>query len=190
MSLIRAIPAEALEQRHKPNTLYGGKDLYIATALETIDGVWKERSELENDPTYRQIIPYVIVSNTAREFVVMRRCKGQGEERLLGKHYMGAGGHVEYGHSLQYTAILEVTQELGLPLSHLEPVGMFFSDKTELDKVHVCFLYVAMTQYRVFTSPEGPLHEAQWVKREGLSKFYPTMEGWSQFAVDQFLAVD
>src|SRR5438128_6861287 len=105
----------------------------LVTDRTIIDGVmqliqsehiWKERSELEEDPSYRQPIPYCLVESPNEEYVLMQRMKGQGEARLLGKRYFGAGGHVEEGHSVFYTALKEVTEELGLPIASIMCQGV------------------------------------------------------------------
>ena len=145
-----------------------------------------EREPLETDPTYRQVIPYILVTAPVG-YCLMQRCKGQGEARLLGKHYIGAGGHVEDGHSIVYTALKECTEELGLPLRTLELTHILLTDGSPVDDVHVCILGRGKTDYTNFTSPEGPIHNARWVSREELIEHTDKMEKWSQLVVNQLL---
>ena len=56
---------------------------------------WKRRTtELENDSSFVQIIPYVIFRNEFDKYAVFQRNKG-GEKRLEGRALIGVGGHVE-----------------------------------------------------------------------------------------------
>src|SRR4030042_1570946 len=51
------------------------------------------RSEAEKDPSYKQIIPYVIMCHNGK-FLSYVRGKKAGEKRLLGLRSIGIGGHI------------------------------------------------------------------------------------------------
>lgn len=154
-----------------------------------------DRAALETDPTYRQPIPYVLIEWQHRDedsdagpfYVLMQRGKGQGESRLWGKHCLGAGGHIEEGHSLLYTALIEPTQELGLPIAFLEAKGIFISDGSDVDKVHIAIFYTAVTHYRTFTSPEFADQNPSWVLKEDLAQHLDTMENWAKIVARDYL---
>ena len=50
------------------------------------------RADAEEDITFQQIIPYVLVKTTDGKFFVTRRING--EQRLQGKLSLGVGGHI------------------------------------------------------------------------------------------------
>ena len=52
------------------------------------------RPDMELDPSYRQIIPYVAVTR-GDEIYATRRLNAGGEARLHGKISLGVGGHIE-----------------------------------------------------------------------------------------------
>lgn len=57
-----------------------------------------QRARLENDPDFRQWLPYAIFSKTVngtKYFLVYRRTKQVGEARLAGNASIGLGGHVD-----------------------------------------------------------------------------------------------
>ena len=58
-----------------------------------------ERKWLEQDPTYRQVLPYIVLYriNEAgrREYFAYRRTSGVGESRLAGNASVGVGGHLD-----------------------------------------------------------------------------------------------
>ena len=57
------------------------------------NGLFLRRSELEEDPSFKQIIPYAIISNK-ESFYLFRRTSGQREKRLHNKFSLGVGGHM------------------------------------------------------------------------------------------------
>lgn len=177
---IMAIPTACLTE-YTPNVLHPFS--IAASQLLSNNHDYRERDPLETDPSWRQIIPYVLVKSP-KGYCLMQRCKGQGEARLLGKHYIGAGGHVEEGHSIYYTALKECTEELGLPLTTLELTGLMLTNGSPVDDVHLCVFGRAETLYTRFTSPEGLLHEARWVDTTELLQHTDTMEKWSQIIVE------
>lgn len=163
--------------------------------IKTLDDIqrahsFRFRDEVENDPTWRQPIPYCLVMNDKQEIVLMQRMKQQAEVRLHGKHYIGAGGHVEEGHTVSYTALKECTEELGLPLSRLEPQGILITTGGPVEDVHICIFYAAMTTYTRFCSPESELHNARWLPKNALVEFIPHMEKWSQVICRNYLNIN
>lgn len=64
-------------------------DVFFGEAL-----VWVDRDLAENDPSFKQIIPYVVFLR-GREVFHYARSKGGGEKRLHGLRSLGVGGHVE-----------------------------------------------------------------------------------------------
>ena len=51
------------------------------------------RDRVEDDPEFKQLIPYIIVERGGR-LLNYYRGKGQGEKRLRGKRSIGIGGHI------------------------------------------------------------------------------------------------
>src|SRR2546425_13221371 len=59
-------------------------------------GVFRPRAGVEEDASFKQIIPYLIVRHRGRLFLVQRSTEG-GETRLHGKYSIGVGGHINPG---------------------------------------------------------------------------------------------
>jgi predicted NUDIX family phosphoesterase len=60
--------------------------------------VMAQRNMLEQNPDYRQFLPYMLISRMSagvKEYLVYLRAKGTGEERLFGNASIGVGGHVD-----------------------------------------------------------------------------------------------
>ena len=110
--------------------------------------VIREREALETDPTYRQLLPYVLVEQVGLDGVTRytpyRRTKQVGEARLAGNVSVGFGGHIDLSDvyiddksciGLQETiasaAARELVEELciaidGLVLTEAEKEDLFF----------------------------------------------------------------
>lgn len=61
----------------------------------------REREWLEKNPSYRQLIPYTVITVTTgdseRLYWSYQRMSGVGEQRLAGKVSVGFGGHIDLG---------------------------------------------------------------------------------------------
>lgn len=59
----------------------------------------RQRSGLETNEAYRQILPYVVLRQTGNDgtprYYAYRRTKQVGEQRLAGKCSIGVGGHID-----------------------------------------------------------------------------------------------
>src|SRR5690349_8317438 len=56
-------------------------------------GSFRPRPEAENDADWKQVIPYVVVLDDERIFL-MRRTRAGGDERLHDRYSIGVGGHI------------------------------------------------------------------------------------------------
>ena len=56
-------------------------------------GQFRPRAEAEEDPSWKQVIPYVLLRDGERIFL-MRRTRAGGDERLHDRYTIGVGGHV------------------------------------------------------------------------------------------------
>lgn len=185
---IRAIRAEHVEDFPRDTLITDYRKTGILDTVRRL-GRCYEREELENDPQFRQPIPYVLVREYAYSgrIVMMQRMKVQAETRLHGKFYIGAGGHVEEGHTVFYTALKEVTEELGLPLEKLDFEGVLITTGGMLEDVHLCLFYTAITHYGEFTGPEQQwAQNARWVTIDQAQDMVPEMEKWSQVIMKDY----
>ena len=65
-------------------------------ALVAREGRFVPRSEAEVDPRLKQIIPYLVLRDGERCFL-MRRTKAGGDARLHDRYSIGVGGHLNPG---------------------------------------------------------------------------------------------
>lgn len=128
--------------------------------IDFFDGLtpyWKNRDELELDPTYRQPIIYTrlfTVDGDEKNIFLYQR-KGGGEKRLDAQFSIGIGGHVDIEdkditdsnwttlRNSFYRELKEEIPSLNFYNSNLSFDGLITSEETEVDKVHVgvCMSY-------------------------------------------------
>ena len=70
---------------------------YLPTLFDPAHTSYRPRGEVEEDPSFKQLIPYVIFCHRSPggvELFQYLRGKGQGEGRLHSKRSIGVGGHI------------------------------------------------------------------------------------------------
>ncbi|AWR86750.1 NUDIX hydrolase [Meiothermus taiwanensis] len=145
-------------------------------------GFFLERARAEEDPTYRQIIPYALVRYRERYFL-MRRTQGGGEARLYGRYTLGVGGHINPqdagGNPLLNGLRRELAEEVGVQRYSARPVGFIVSDSSPVSRVHagVVFVVEAAEAPRVM---EGEKLEGRLASLPEVEEVYEGLEGWSQ----------
>ncbi len=104
------------------------------------------RCEAEQNPAFKQIIPYIILMNVdGRIFTTLRL---GGDERLKGQHSIGLGGHMDGGEDMLTALYRELKEEVGLTeadVTDIQLSGYIYSGKTEVDGVHVGAVYLLKT---------------------------------------------
>ena len=145
------------------------------------------RPDMEQDPSYRQIIPYVAVTRGGEVFATRRLNKG-GEARLHGKLSLGVGGHIERwddetrGGILMRALEREVAEEVELEnIVSLTPLGVINEEGDEVSRVHLGFLFRMEVTGEV-TVRETEKLEGMWLPISGLEKHMDEFEGWSKIA--------
>lgn len=119
---------------------------------------YKERSEAEYDPEWRQVIPYILCHH-GDDYALFQRHKG-GEPRLKGKT-LGVGGHLEwmadphFGTVFAQGAIRELTEETHFTPESMRFMGVICLDKDEVSKVHIGVLLEMELPYLMVEAHKG-----------------------------------
>ena len=150
---------------------------------------FRPRPEMETDPAYKQIIPYVLVTRGAEAFVMQRLKKG-GEQRLHGLLSLGVGGHIDpvddtAGHGALMAGLRrEVDEEVAVErAASLTPLGVINNDRDEVGRVHLGFLFRLETEGAV-TVRETEKLSGSFMPIAALPALRDKMEGWSQIALE------
>jgi predicted NUDIX family phosphoesterase len=133
----------------------GEVDRYLTELLSPEHTSYRPREEVEVDPRFKQLIPYVIFRHTdgwGRQTVFQyTRGTGQGEGRLHRKHSVGIGGHISAidvdseGSDNPYREGMrrELEEEVTIDTPYTARcVGMINDDQTEVGSVHLGVVYI------------------------------------------------
>ena len=112
----------------------------------------KRRGDMEEDPSFKQLIGYVLLKDiNTNEVLVYKRLVGGGEARLHGKASVGIGGHMNeieektIFEMLKINAARELNEEVGVSeeeaLNNLHFIGLINDDETEVGQVHIGVVY-------------------------------------------------
>jgi predicted NUDIX family phosphoesterase len=129
-------------------------DRYLPALLKPEFVSYRPRGEMEQDPSFKQLIPYVIFRHTSAEGVVSifqyTRGKGQGEKRLHAKRSIGVGGHISRDDagavgSQPYDEGLrrELEEEVSIETPYQDArIGLINDDETEVGRVHLGIVHI------------------------------------------------
>jgi predicted NUDIX family phosphoesterase len=157
-------------------------------------GVFKSREEMESDPSYKQLIPYILLRHEERVFRYWRT-KRAGESRLHHLYSLGVGGHIDQcdenlftqtNELLDEAAMRELKEEVEIDSPEsLKHIGFINDDESDVGKVHFGIVYEAWLDNETIKTREGALGRGEWKPITELNDV--EYETWSQFLVDEYL---
>lgn len=146
------------------------------------------RPEAEEDPNYKQIIPYVVLRQRDKIFTTRRLNKG-GETRLHGKVSIGIGGHINPVDETSKEKVLlrglerELNEEVSIEKrGELVPVGVINNDTNDVGSVHLGLCFTMEVQGEVKVKETEKL-EGLWLTVPELMEYWDNMEEWTQIAI-------
>ena len=171
---------------------------YLPVLLDRANNFFTPRPAAENDPSMKQIIPYVLLVHGERVLHYVRG-KKSGEQRLVAKGSIGIGGHMnDHDEGLfaldldAYRAAVqrEVAEELRISTSfsnHL--VALLNDDSTEVGRVHLGVVHVFRLATDDVQKGEAMITELQFLDRAQLQARRENMETWSQICLEHLDAL-
>ncbi len=147
-----------------------------------------DRPAAEEDPSYKQIIPYVVLTQNGQVFTTRRLNKG-GESRLHGKLSIGIGGHINPVDETDRRSVLmkglerELDEEVYIQRrGQLVPRGFINDDGNGVGAVHLGLCFSMEVEGEVLVKETEKLSGA-WLSLQELKSEYDNMETWSQIAL-------
>lgn len=120
------------------------EDMALYQALVAKEGEFHWRSSMEQDPTYKQIIPYMIFEYK-KSYFLMERKETASESRLKNKLSLGIGGHMRQEDMTGGTIFDWARREFHEEVSYsgnldVELLGVLNDDSDSVGQVHVGFI--------------------------------------------------
>ncbi len=147
------------------------------------------RTDAEQDETWKQVIPYPVLTDGPRWFL-MRRTRAGGDTRLHDRYSIGVGGHVNPedggldGH-LDRALSREWFEELAVDfVPEFRFVGLLNDDTTAVGRVHVGVVYEADAGGRPVAIRETEKLSGAFVDAAAVEAVAEQLETWSRLAFD------
>lgn len=166
---------------------------YLDAILSRGNNFFLARSRAENDPSHKQIIPYVLLAHGDKVLCYVRGKKA-GEQRLVAKGSIGIGGHMnEADESLfaldeaAYRAGVEreVSEEISIQSKFEDRiVALLNDDSNEVGQVHLGIVHVFRLAEPNVKKNEPMITELTFLSREELLSRRGSLETWSQICLD------
>lgn len=167
-----------------------------------------ERPYAENDPTFKQVIPYVIIMRGNEVFRYQRTKKG-GESRLHDRWSIGVGGHINPqdsvisadGDVLPAQTVYETAmwRELQEEVSveregrereafSLPPVALLYDPSDEVGRVHFGIVHILQVGFqRKLEFRDPALANGHFMGKGDLKNSPDNFEAWSRMVIDNVL---
>lgn len=148
----------------------------------------KRRGDMEEDPSYKQLISYCLLENENDEILVYQRLSGGGEERLHGQSSVGVGGHMNnvvgadsINEVLRVNAQRELNEEVGLSedrSQNMEYIGFINDDTNGVGKVHIGVVFKIKVKSSDVEVRETDTLKINWVSQDEINDLNH-FESWS-----------
>ena len=164
-------------------------DRYLKTLLDPVHTSFRPRNEVEEDPGFKQLIPYCIFRHAGEIFYYKRGKKG-GEGRLYSKRSIGIGGHISSTDRLtgdrRYSEAMhrEITEEVFLESGFKdECVGLINDDETPVGQVHLGIVHIFDIDAAKVRPREESILETGFAHPADLLRDFDEFETWSQICL-------
>jgi predicted NUDIX family phosphoesterase len=171
-------------------------DRYLDDLFRPENVSFRPRHEVEQDPGYKQLIPYMIFryrDQQGRQFVLQyTRGTGQGEGRLHRKRSVGIGGHISaddvgsssdgdpYAEGMRRELDEEVLVETAWTS---RCVGLINDDQTEVGQVHLGVVHLIDVERPAVRPRECEIVECGFRPVEEILADLSGFETWSQICM-------
>jgi len=148
------------------------------------------RSQVEENPAYKQLIPYVLMSYQDK-YLSYVRGRRAGETRLVGNRSIGIGGHINPADDMPlfntdfYETYLtaverEVAEEVSVETSHTDSIVALLNDESnEVGSVHLGIVHHWILNAPNVSKREQMITQMAFMTPAELHEVRDTLETWS-----------
>jgi predicted NUDIX family phosphoesterase len=145
------------------------------------DGRFVARPSAEADPSLKQVIPYLVLRDASRVFL-MRRTRAGGDARLHDLWSIGVGGHLNPGDGDVAGGLrrewAEEIEAAFVPPFHF--IGLLNDDTTDVGSVHLGLVFEADAEGRPVAIRETDKLAGSFEELATVRDVYDGLETWSQ----------
>ena len=138
---------------------------------------------MEQDQTYKQIIPYLVFTHN-NKFFLMQRQTNASEKRLRNKYSLGIGGHIRQEDMQQQPIFTWAQREFHEEINYqdnltIKPFGILNDDSNAVGKVHLGLVLLLHGDSDNITI-KSELKSGTLATLSACTAIVDTMESWSQ----------
>ena len=178
------IPEPLLKQGFNP-----ASESLVKSLLENPQLFFMQRDIAENDPNYKQLIPYVVFQSP-KGFFSYQRGKASSETRLRMLRSLGVGGHIEkedgdIGQNSYIKGLWrELKEEVGIdPSNNIKLLGFINDDSNEVGKVHLGIVHLYQLETSDLESRELNLTDCKFSSISKIKEEEESFETWSRLLI-------
>jgi predicted NUDIX family phosphoesterase len=193
---VLVVPTELFHRLGYFQGFCGEIDRYLGELFDARHASYRPRGEVEQDPSFKQLIPYVIFRHTdaqGRPSVFQyTRGKGMGEGRLHSKRSVGIGGHIslcdtetgESSHPYEEGMRRELEEEVAIDSPYsARCVGLINDDQTEVGRVHLGVVHLFDVERPAVSPRETDLLETGFRPIDDVLADLDGFETWSSICL-------
>jgi predicted NUDIX family phosphoesterase len=190
------VERRVFEQAGMFNGLAFDVERYLSKIFASGNPRFIARSQAEKDPSYKQLIPYVVITHDGK-YLSYVRGRRAGESRLVGLRSIGIGGHINPADDMPlfnnnfYEAYLsaverEVAEEVSVETPHTDRIVALLNDESnEVGSVHLGIVHCWTLQAPKVSKKEQMITQMNFMTPAQLQEVRDTMETWSQLCLSQ-----
>ncbi|MBR9800958.1 MAG: phosphoesterase [Rubinisphaera brasiliensis] len=163
---------------------------YLKTLIDPAHTSYRPRDEMEQDPSFKQLIPYCLFMCDGNVFHYLRG-SSQGESRLHSKRSLGVGGHIstldvsDEDHAYILGMKREIEEEVEVGANYQQRlVGLLNDDLTEVGKVHLGLVHIFELDQPKVSPREASMMETGFSSPADLLEELDQFETWSQICLE------
>jgi predicted NUDIX family phosphoesterase len=166
-------------------------DRYLNALLVPGLASFRARSEVEDDPTFQQIIPYVVFRSLGLVFTYVRGKSG-GESRLRRLRSLGVGGHVAEAdaegrgtvEAYEMALLRELEEEVDVRSpGRISRIGLINDDSNPVGRVHLGVVHLFDLDRPEVVPKEEALADPEFIPILDLPARRDEFETWSQICL-------
>jgi len=193
---VLVVPRSAVEAVGMFHGLVFDVDSYLEKLFAADVPSFMPRPEAEQDPSHKQLIPYVLIK-CGEKYLTYVRGKRAGETRLVGNRSIGIGGHInpvdsevplfgiDYREIYETGVQREVDEEINIEGARSDRIVALLNDDTnEVGAVHLGVVHILTVENENVTRNEQMITQLEFKTLEELHAVRNEMETWSQLCLD------
>jgi predicted NUDIX family phosphoesterase len=170
-------------------------DRYLGELFSPEHASYRPRAEVEQDPSFKQLIPYVIFRHSdgqGRQTVLQyTRGSGQFEGRLRRKHSVGIGGHIsacdaaaDGGNPYEEGMRREIEEEVAILTPYTSRcVGLINDDQSDVGRVHLGVVHIFDVRQPAVQPRESEITACNFRPVEEILADMSGFETWSEICM-------